>query len=50
MKTLVIAGGTDGIGGALAEYALKRGDTVVVIGRNPEKGGRFLGSARAAGA
>ncbi|MFE9248647.1 SDR family NAD(P)-dependent oxidoreductase [Streptomyces sp. NPDC007088] len=50
MKTLVIAGGTDGIGKALAEHALDRGDTVVVIGRNPGKGERFLGSARAAGA
>ncbi|MEW2179677.1 SDR family NAD(P)-dependent oxidoreductase [Streptomyces sp. NPDC005406] len=50
MNTLVIAGGTDGIGRALAELYLHRGDTVVVIGRNPEKGRRFLDEARAAGA
>ncbi|MGN5636823.1 SDR family NAD(P)-dependent oxidoreductase [Streptomyces sp. AC154] len=50
MNTLVIAGGTDGIGRALAELYLHRGDTVVVIGRNPGKGRRFLDEARAAGA
>ncbi|MFJ2093518.1 SDR family NAD(P)-dependent oxidoreductase [Streptomyces sp. NPDC087901] len=50
MSTLVIAGGTDGIGKALAGLYLGRGDTVVVIGRNPEKGRRFLDDARAADA
>ncbi|NED81157.1 SDR family NAD(P)-dependent oxidoreductase [Streptomyces sp. SID11233] len=50
MSTLVIAGGTDGIGKALAQVYLGRGDTVVVIGRNPEKGRRFLDAARSAGA
>ncbi|MFD8686423.1 SDR family NAD(P)-dependent oxidoreductase [Streptomyces sp. NPDC059651] len=50
MKTLVIAGGTDGIGKALAEVYLRRGDTVVVIGRNADKGRRLLDAAHAAGA
>ncbi|WUW19624.1 SDR family NAD(P)-dependent oxidoreductase [Streptomyces sp. NBC_01463] len=50
MKTLVIAGGTDGIGKALAEVYLRRGDTVVVIGRDKAKGGHYLDAARASGA
>ncbi|MER6118655.1 SDR family NAD(P)-dependent oxidoreductase [Streptomyces sp. NPDC001743] len=50
MNTLVIAGGTDGIGKALAELYLGRGDTVVVVGRNAGKGRLFLDAARAAGA
>ncbi|MDT0347620.1 SDR family NAD(P)-dependent oxidoreductase [Streptomyces litchfieldiae] len=37
MKTLVITGGTDGIGRELARTHLTRGDTVVVIGRDPAK-------------
>lgn len=50
MKTIVIAGGTDGIGKALAEIRLGAGDTVVVIGRSEEKGKAFLGTAAALGA
>lgn len=50
MKTLVIAGATDGIGKALAELYLGRGDHVVGIGRNAGKGRAFLAAARAAGA
>ncbi|MYR46962.1 SDR family NAD(P)-dependent oxidoreductase, partial [Streptomyces sp. SID5910] len=50
MKTLVIAGGTDGIGKALAERQLARGDTVFVIGRNPAKGRAFLAEAARHGA
>jgi NAD(P)-dependent dehydrogenase (short-subunit alcohol dehydrogenase family) len=49
VKTLVITGATDGMGRALAETYLRRGDTVVAIGRDPDKGaaieaagGRFL--------
>ncbi|MFF9453327.1 SDR family NAD(P)-dependent oxidoreductase [Streptomyces flaveolus] len=50
MKTLVIAGGTDGIGKALAERHLDRGDTVFVIGRNPAKGRAYLERAERHGA
>ncbi|MER5740046.1 SDR family NAD(P)-dependent oxidoreductase [Streptomyces sp. NPDC002262] len=50
MSTLVIAGGTDGIGKALAERHLDRGDTVLVIGRDPAKGRAYLERARARGA
>ncbi|MYS19329.1 NAD(P)-dependent dehydrogenase, short-chain alcohol dehydrogenase family [Streptomyces sp. DvalAA-14] len=50
MKTIVIAGGTDGIGKALAATRLSGGDTVVVIGRNEVKGKEFLDSAQARGA
>ena len=38
MKTIVISGGTDGMGKAVAHTYLKRGDTVVVVGRSAEKG------------
>ncbi|GGQ57925.1 SDR family NAD(P)-dependent oxidoreductase [Streptomyces flaveolus] len=50
MKTLVIAGGTDGIGRALAERHLARGDSVFVIGRNPAKGRAYLERAERHGA
>jgi len=50
VKTIVIAGGTDGIGKALADTRLAVGDTVVVIGRNDVKGKAFLDSAEALGA
>ncbi|MFG1703975.1 SDR family NAD(P)-dependent oxidoreductase [Nonomuraea sp. M3C6] len=36
-KTLVITGGTDGMGKALARTYLDRGDTVVVVGRDGAK-------------
>jgi NAD(P)-dependent dehydrogenase (short-subunit alcohol dehydrogenase family) len=44
-RTLVITGGTDGIGRALAGTYLRRGDTVVIIGRDPAKGKAFVDSA-----
>ncbi|GAA3233567.1 SDR family NAD(P)-dependent oxidoreductase [Nonomuraea helvata] len=37
MKTLVISGGTDGMGRALARTYLERGDAVAVIGRDRTK-------------
>ncbi|MFF0452866.1 SDR family NAD(P)-dependent oxidoreductase [Nocardia africana] len=45
MKTIVITGGTDGIGRYLADEYVKRGDRVVVIGRDAEKGRAFLAHA-----
>ncbi|MFC7592734.1 SDR family NAD(P)-dependent oxidoreductase [Nonomuraea antimicrobica] len=36
-RTLVISGGTDGMGRALARTYLERGDTVAVVGRDPAK-------------
>ena len=41
MKTIVISGGTDGMGRALALRYLNRGDTVVVLGRDARKGAAF---------
>lgn len=37
MKTVVITGGTDGIGKGLAIHHLKQGDRVIVIGNSAEK-------------
>lgn len=50
MKTIVISGGTDGMGKALARTFLDRGDTVVVLGRDAEKGAAFLDTAGRLGA
>ncbi|RSN31962.1 oxidoreductase [Amycolatopsis sp. WAC 01416] len=47
MKTIVISGGTDGMGKALAMEYLGRGDTVVVLGRDPAKGAVFAESGGA---
>ncbi|WP_072803549.1 SDR family NAD(P)-dependent oxidoreductase [Rhodococcoides yunnanense] len=38
MSTIVITGGTDGIGRYLTNFYIARGDRVVVIGRNPTQG------------
>ncbi|MFJ8686736.1 SDR family NAD(P)-dependent oxidoreductase [Micromonospora wenchangensis] len=38
MGTVVITGGTDGIGGGLARACLDRGDRIVVVGRDEAKG------------
>jgi NAD(P)-dependent dehydrogenase (short-subunit alcohol dehydrogenase family) len=50
VKRIVISGGTDGIGKALALTYLSRGDSVVVLGRNAHKGTAFLKTARNLGA
>jgi NAD(P)-dependent dehydrogenase (short-subunit alcohol dehydrogenase family) len=50
VKTVVITGGTDGIGRALAETYLSRGDRVLVVGRDRAKGEAFLAGARSVGA
>ncbi|WP_329558458.1 SDR family NAD(P)-dependent oxidoreductase [Streptomyces uncialis] len=46
MKTYVITGGTDGIGGAIARTYLDRGQEVVVVGRDTAKGEAWLETAR----
>ncbi|MDV8022197.1 SDR family NAD(P)-dependent oxidoreductase [Rhodococcus sp. IEGM 1330] len=45
MKTIVITGGTSGIGEALAIAYLNRGDKVIVVGPDPEKGKKYLRAA-----
>lgn len=49
MKTIVITGGTDGMGKAVALSRLGRGDDVIVVGPNPEKGKAFLEAASQSG-
>lgn len=41
MKTIVVTGGSDGIGKAVALAHLRRGDTVIVLGRDPRKQAAF---------
>jgi len=50
MKTIVVTGGTDGIGRHVAQARLERGDQVIVVGASPEKGAAFLAAADALGA
>lgn len=50
MKTVVITGGTDGMGKALALTYLHRGDQVVIIGTSASKGQTILDAASAFGA
>ena len=47
MKTIVVTGGTSGIGRALASTYLARGEQVVCVGPDPAKGERFLDEGRA---
>ncbi|MBN6037723.1 SDR family NAD(P)-dependent oxidoreductase [Amycolatopsis sp. 195334CR] len=41
-KTVVVTGGTDGIGAALVRALAERGDRAVVLGRNRERGARLV--------
>ncbi|MFF0390102.1 SDR family NAD(P)-dependent oxidoreductase [Kitasatospora sp. NPDC004615] len=50
MKTVVVTGGTSGIGQALANTCLGRGDQVVVIAPDPVKGKKYLDAAQKSGA
>ncbi|MBB5918483.1 NAD(P)-dependent dehydrogenase (short-subunit alcohol dehydrogenase family) [Nocardia transvalensis] len=50
MRTVVITGGTDGMGRALAETYLRRGDRVVVLGTDAAKGQAVLDVAADVGA
>lgn len=42
-KTIVITGGSDGIGAAAARALVKAGQNVILVGRNPEKTARVAG-------
>ena len=50
MGTVVITGGTDGIGAALARTYLDRGHETLILGTSPEKGKSFLAYAADHGA
>jgi PPOX class probable F420-dependent enzyme len=49
-KRVVVMGGTDGMGRAVALDRLQRGDDVAIVGRNGDKGAAFLDRAARAGA
>ncbi|WP_067225972.1 SDR family NAD(P)-dependent oxidoreductase [Streptomyces sp. NBRC 109706] len=49
-RTIVVSGGTDGIGRALVRDRLGRGDRVVAIGSTPGKGEALLAEAERSGA
>ncbi|WP_129842479.1 SDR family NAD(P)-dependent oxidoreductase [Streptomyces sp. RFCAC02] len=50
METVVITGGTDGLGRGLALHHLRRGARVFAVGSTPAKGEAFLAEAGTAGA
>ncbi|MBV2366452.1 SDR family NAD(P)-dependent oxidoreductase [Streptomonospora nanhaiensis] len=50
MRTIVITGGTDGLGKGLALHHLRRGDRVVAVGSTPAKGRALLAAAAHGGA
>lgn len=50
MHNVLVTGGTDGIGRAVALDSLRTGHAVVVVGRTPAKGADFLAQARRLGA
>jgi NAD(P)-dependent dehydrogenase (short-subunit alcohol dehydrogenase family) len=49
-RVIVISGGTDGMGRALALARLERGDRIVAIGSSPGKGDRIIDEAERLGA
>lgn len=49
-RVVVVSGGTDGMGRALALARAERGDHVVIIGSNPDKGRRTVADAHRIGA
>ncbi len=50
MRTLLVTGGTDGLGKGIAMHFLKKGDRVIVVGSSPAKGDAFLYEAELIGA
>lgn len=48
-KKVLITGGTSGIGGAIALELAEKGACVIVIGRNAERGQRFVATAKDSG-
>lgn len=50
MKTILITGGTDGMGKGIAMHFLKKGDRVIVVGSSSAKGDIFYNEARQLGA
>lgn len=50
MQRILITGGTDGMGKAIAIHFLKKGDYVIIVGSSQQKGKLFLEEARKLGA
>lgn len=49
MKTILIQGGTDGMGRVLADHYLINGYNVIIVGHSEEKGNTFIQFAKAKG-
>lgn len=49
MKTILVTGGTDGIGKGVAMHFLKKGDRVIVVGSSQAKGESFYREAKQLG-